>query len=71
MIAEVSDTTNAILIKVNSKPGGPNIKPLSIDRPGKHVEPPEAVTGFEMESSIAALGGKIVRTTKRTKERSG
>ena len=65
LIAELIDITNVIQMKVNSKPHTHVRDPISIPRPGRvakeEEETPVQVTGAEMESWIAAAGGKVVK----------
>lgn len=68
-LAEVSDVTNNILLRVYSKKGAPDPPPpLSIPRPGKAApSPAEPLTGPALESQVRVLGGKVVSTQKKAK----
>lgn len=68
LIAEVSDTTNAILVKVNSGKNAKDPKPLRIPRPGVEDEKPVQLTGDALDTAAMALGGAVVVNRKRKRK---
>lgn len=68
VLAEVSDVTNAILIKVNSKDTGRKMEPLRIPRPGQPVQEDRQLEGVELDAAVRMLGGKV-KHGKKTKAR--